>query len=87
MDSDAFPSELLNGRRASAAARPAAGDALMRAWDNDATHARDVAGKRIVAGMAKPDGLLVMYRAMNAPSEGLLTCRSDFDAALEEPSP
>lgn len=68
------------------AVRKAAGDALMQAWDNDATHAREADDKRLRAGLAAPDGWLTLYRAMNAPGEALRIYRSDFGAALTEPS-
>lgn len=68
------------------AVHKAAGEALMKAWDNEATHARDADDKRLKAGLAAPDGWLALYRAMNAPGEALRIYRSDFGAALAEPS-
>lgn len=69
------------------AVRKAAGDAMMKAWDNDATHARESDDKRLKAGLAAPGGWLTLYRAINAPGEAVRTYRSDFGAALIEPSP
>ncbi len=61
--------------------------AIRKAWDNLATHARIETDKRLQAGLRQPGGLLSMYRAYNAPETALLTFRSDFGAALDEPSP
>lgn len=69
------------------AERKAYGDAIARAWDNPATHAREAETKRLEAGLARPDGLLALYRAYNAPGEVAITYSSDFGAALAEPSP
>lgn len=68
------------------AERKAAGDAIARAWDNPATHARQAENARLDAGLGKPDGVLAMYLALNAPSAPMLAYRSDFGAALMEPS-
>lgn len=67
--------------------RKAAGEAIMRAWDNPATRARQAEEARLNQGLARPDGILAMYRALNAPTAPLLAYRSDFGAALIEPSP
>lgn len=67
--------------------RKAAGEAITRAWDNPVTRARQAEGVQLDQGMAKPDGILTMYRALNAPTAPLLAYRSDFGAALMEPSP
>ncbi|TCM21648.1 hypothetical protein EDF56_101317 [Novosphingobium sp. PhB165] len=61
--------------------------AISHAWDNPATHQREADGKRLNAGLDKPDGLLALYRAYNDPSQAQLVYRSDFGAALVEPSP
>ncbi|TXC68425.1 hypothetical protein FSZ31_11970 [Sphingorhabdus soli] len=68
------------------AEREAAAKAIAQAWDNPATHARQTESDRLTEGLSKPDGLMAMYRAYNAPSAPALTYRSDFGAALEEPS-
>ncbi len=69
------------------AERKAAGDAIARAWDNPATRARQAESAMLEKGLARPDGILAMYRAYNAPGAPDLTYRSDFGAALVEPSP
>lgn len=69
------------------AEQKAAGEAITRAWDNSATHQRQAQYARLDAGLGKPDGVLAMYRALNAPAAPMLAYRSDFGAALTEPSP
>ncbi|MDF2495444.1 DUF5694 domain-containing protein [Sphingomonas sp.] len=65
----------------------AAEAAVMRAWDNPATKARLDEDKRLQAGLSQPDGILKMYRSMNDPQTPMQVYRSDFGAALAEPSP
>lgn len=65
----------------------AADDAIRQAWDNPATHARQAEDERLQKGLAQPDGVLNMYRAFNSPDAPMLAYRSDFGAALVEPSP
>lgn len=72
---------------ADAAEVEAYGAAIMGAWDNPATHARRATDVRLAAAIAEPDGVLQMYRTYNAPDQPALTYRSDFGAALMEPSP
>ena len=62
------------------------GAAIMKAWDNPASHARRATDQRLGAALSQPDGLLQMYRAYNAPDTSSLTYQSDFGAALTEPS-
>ena len=62
-------------------------DAVMGAWDNPYTHERRAASQQLEARLAEPDGLLAMYRTYNDPSQALIIYRSDFGAALTEPSP
>ena len=69
------------------AAAKAAGEAIQRAWDNPATRQRQAQSKALEAALGTPDGLLAMYRAYNAPGAAAVTYRSDFGAALAEPSP
>lgn len=69
------------------AERQAAGDALTRAWDNPATKTRQDEQSRLDAQIATPGGVVALYRALNAPSAPMLAFRSDFGAALVEPSP
>jgi hypothetical protein len=65
----------------------AANDAIMRAWDNPATHARQAESTLLKNNLAQPDGVLKLYRAYNAPAAATLAFRSDFGAAFMEPSP
>lgn len=60
--------------------------AIMQAWDNPATRARTAESERLNANFAQPDGLLNIYRAYNAPGYAMQAYRSDFGAALAEPS-
>lgn len=60
--------------------------AIAQAWDNAATRARQTAENRLHANLARPGGLLDLYRALNAPDTTTLVYRSDFGAALGEPS-
>jgi len=63
------------------------GAAIMKAWDNLDTAARRQEDEALAAGLVRPDGLLDMYRAYNAPGQAIRTYRSDFGAAFTEPSP
>lgn len=63
------------------------GAAISRAWDNPATAARTARNKELQAGLAEPGGLLAMYRDLNDPSSAMLAYRSDWGAALADPSP
>lgn len=69
------------------AERKANADAITRAWDNPATRARQAEETRLNASLAKPGGMLDLYRAYNAPGAPALAYQSDFGAALVEPSP
>lgn len=70
------------------AADPQAQEAAIRkAWDNEATHQRAAQDQALHAGLKESGGLLKLYRAYNAPEAPALTYRSDFGAALVEPSP
>ncbi|KRA80849.1 hypothetical protein ASD76_16635 [Altererythrobacter sp. Root672] len=60
--------------------------AIMQAWDNPATKARIEEDKQLQAGLSQPDGLMAMYRAVNAPQTAELAYQSDFGAAFTEPS-
>jgi hypothetical protein len=62
------------------------GEAIERAWDNPANKARIAADQALYAGIGQPDGLLDIYRALNAPSLAALAYESDWGAALKEPS-
>lgn len=61
--------------------------AITKAWDNPATDKRKAMDKVLDANVGSPGGILEMYRAYNVPSIAKLTFKSDFGAALEEPSP
>lgn len=62
------------------------GPAIMAAWDNPATKAQSAEFDALEKDVGQPDGLLKMYRALNAPSYVSQKYRSDFGAALTEPS-
>jgi hypothetical protein len=62
------------------------GDALMKAWDNPATKQRTAVDKAQEGSLGSAEGVLAMYRADNAPGQAALIYRSDFGAALNEPS-
>lgn len=59
----------------------------MKAWDNPATKMRLRENEQLTAKLAQPDGVLNLYRAANAADAAALAYRSDFGAALVEPSP
>ena len=65
----------------------ASGEAIMKAWDNPHTAQRKRSSAALEAALATPAGVLAMYRAYNEPGQAELIFRSDFGAALEEPSP
>jgi hypothetical protein len=60
--------------------------AVASAWDNSATKARTAAIAALYAEIGQPDGLLHLYRALNAPSAAAQAYQSDWGAALTEPS-
>lgn len=62
------------------------GAAVARAWDNPATKARAAADAALYAGIERPNGLLDLYRAFNAPSLAAQAYQSDWGAAMTEPS-
>lgn len=65
----------------------AEGEAIMKAWDNPYSKARKEADVPLHANLAQPGGMLALYRAYNAPEAAMQAYRSDFGAALVEPSP
>lgn len=67
--------------------RRAYGAAVMASWDNPATTQRRAADAELNAGLGRPDGLLNLYRALNAAAQAELNYNSDWGAALTEPSP
>ncbi len=68
------------------AQRPAARAAMQAAWDNPHTAARFAADEPLHARLGTADGVLAIYRAYNTDENALLAYRSDFGAALAEPS-
>jgi hypothetical protein len=62
------------------------GEALMKAWDNPASKQRKETDKVQNAQLNSPEGVLAMYRDDNARGQGELVFRSDFGAAMNEPS-
>lgn len=62
------------------------GAAVESAWDNPATKARAAADAALYARLAQPDGLLTLYRALNAPTFAAQKYQSDWGPALTEPS-
>jgi hypothetical protein len=65
----------------------AAGAAIMKAWDNPFTAARKRQSDGFESRLDTLSDVLDMYRAYNAAAAAEQTFRSDFGAALEEPSP
>lgn len=63
------------------------GEAIMKAWDNPHGARRRKLDEPLYAGTGTADGVMTMYRAMNAPGKARLIFDSDFGAALNEPSP
>ena len=62
------------------------GAALSRAWDNPATKERTAVANALYGQVGLRDGLLKMYRALNAPGAAVQAYQSDWGAALTEPS-
>jgi hypothetical protein len=65
----------------------ASGEAIGKAWVNPATAKRKQMEKDFEPSLGDPEGVMALYRALNAPSQARLIYASDFGAALEEPSP
>ncbi|ELX08510.1 hypothetical protein Jab_2c05590 [Janthinobacterium sp. HH01] len=63
------------------------GAAIMKAWDNPFGAERKRRDDALRADLAKPAGVLAMYRAHNAAGAAEQVFHADFGAALEEPSP
>lgn len=63
------------------------GEAIMKAWDNPFTAERKRMGEALQRHLDTQEGILAMYRAYNERSQAGLVFKSDFGAALEEPSP
>lgn len=62
------------------------GVAIEKAWDNPATQKRMDISDELNAELMSPSGVLDIYKAYNAPAMAALIFKSDFGAALEEPS-
>ncbi|MDP3669667.1 MAG: DUF5694 domain-containing protein [Telluria sp.] len=65
----------------------AAGEAIMKAWDNPMTAKRKQMGERLNSRLGDAEGMMTLYRALNDPPQARLIYDSDFGAALEEGSP
>jgi len=63
------------------------GAALTKAWDNPAGDARQRESEALNANLGQPGGLMDIYRTYNSPSYAMQAYRSDWGAALTEPSP
>lgn len=61
--------------------------AIMKAWDNPVSHARRAQDQRLLADLAKPDGVLNLYRAYNSANAQMQAFKGDFGATFVEPSP
>lgn len=67
--------------------RKAAGEAIMKAWDNPANKKRKEADKVLDQGLGSAEGMLAMYRVLNSPEHIAATFDVDFGPAMNEPSP
>ena len=67
--------------------RKAAGEAIMKAWDNPANARRKKEDEVLDQGVGSAEGLLAMYRAYNSPAHVAASFEIDFGAAVNEPSP
>jgi hypothetical protein len=65
----------------------AAGEAIMKAWNNPANARRKQMNESLNTRIADAEGVMALYRAFNTPSQARLIYDSDFGAALEETSP
>ncbi|MEG0183632.1 MAG: DUF5694 domain-containing protein [Stenotrophomonas sp.] len=67
--------------------KKAAGEAMMKAWNNPHANALHEADVPLYAAIDKPGGVMALYRQYNRPDVGLQAYQADFGAALVEPSP
>ncbi|WP_137172282.1 DUF5694 domain-containing protein [Massilia sp. HP4] len=67
--------------------RKAAGEAIMKAWDNPANKRRQEQDKVLKEGLGSAEGVLALYRAYNSPAHVAASFEIDFGAAMNEPSP
>lgn len=63
-----------------------AGAAIMAAWNNPANVRRQADTTDMIAKIGTGDGVLDMYRRLNATGQALLAYDGDFGAQMEEPS-
>ncbi len=61
-------------------------EAMAKVWDNPYMQQQKAENARLDLGLSKPGGILAKYRDINAPRASIVTFKSDFGAALEEPS-
>jgi len=66
--------------------RKAAGEAIMKAWDNPANKKRKAADRMLEQGLGSAEGMLALYRAFNSPEHIAATFEVDFGPAMNEPS-
>jgi hypothetical protein len=63
------------------------GEAITKAWNNPATTKRRQMDEILSPRLDDAEGVMALYRALNAPSQARLIYDSDFGAALKEDSP
>lgn len=63
------------------------GAAIMKAWDNPSTTELKQRNAALMAHLDTPAQVMAMYRVHNHDSNAELIFKSDFGAALDEPSP
>jgi hypothetical protein len=61
--------------------------AIMKAWDNPTNKRRKQMEDAQRKQIDTPEGLLAVYRGLNAPGMGKIVFDGDFGAALQDPSP
>ncbi|MFC5460451.1 DUF5694 domain-containing protein [Massilia niabensis] len=62
------------------------GAAIMKAWENPASAEIRQTNKHLHARLADAEGVMALYRALNAPARAKLVYDSDFGAVLNEGS-
>lgn len=61
--------------------------AITKAWDNPASKRRKEIEGPLRKQVDTPEGVLALYRGLNAPGMAKIVFDSDFGAALQDPSP
>lgn len=61
--------------------------AITKAWDNPANKRRKQTEDALRKQIDTPEGMLALYRGLNAPGMAKIVFDSDFGAALQDPSP